>query len=163
MPLVVRAEVPVRAPAARVFGYITDWPRQGEWIPLTHVEVVADSTTPDRRARHVGGRFRAWTGIGPVGFWDPITVATWAESPDGSGRCEILHTGSVVRGEAQLRVVATGPDSCTASLWERLAVPGGPVGELVWRLAGRFLSPLLDRGATWVLSRMARRAERSAP
>lgn len=160
MPFVVRAEVPVRAPASRVFDYVTDWERQGEWIPLTRVEIVPDSTARGRRARHVGGRFRAWTGIGPLGFRDPITVAVWEESPDGSGRCEVLHTGSVVRGEAQFRVVATGPDTCTASLWERLDVPGGPVGALIWRLVGRFAGPVLDRGAAAVLARMARRAER---
>lgn len=159
MRLLVRAAVPVEAPAHVVFGYVTDWPRQREWIPLTYVRLEPRSGGHDR-ARSVGGRFRAWTGIGPVGFWDPITVTAWEEQPDGSGRCDILHTGRVVRGDAQFRVVARGPDACTATLWERLEVPGGPVGALLWRLVGPILGPVLDRGAEGVLRRMAQRVER---
>lgn len=158
MRLLVRAAVPVEAPAAVVFGYVTDWPRQREWIPLTHVE-LAHAPDGEGAARRLGGRFRAWTGIGPVGFWDPITVTAWEEQPDGSGRCDILHTGRVVRGDAQFRVVARGPGACTATLWERLEVPGGPVGALLWRLVGRFVGPVLDRGAERVLRRMADRVE----
>ena len=30
----LRAVVPVAAPAGRVWDYLTDWPRQGEWIPF---------------------------------------------------------------------------------------------------------------------------------
>lgn len=155
MRAVVRAQVRVAAPAAVVWDYVTDWSRQGEWMPLTRVEVVPDGTG-DRRARHVGGRVRARTGLGPLGFWDPLTVTAWEEQADGSGRCQILHTGRVVRGDAELEVLAQGPDSCTASVWEHIEIPGGPVGALLWRLAGRFA----DRAADRVLRRMARRAER---
>jgi hypothetical protein len=102
----------------------------------------------------VGGRFRAWTGIGPVGFWDPITVTVWEESPDGSARCEIMHTGAVVHGDAEFSVVPDGPAACTVALWENLEIPGGRLGALLFRIFGRFL----DRGATLVLRRMARRA-----
>jgi hypothetical protein len=151
MRALVRGEVRVAAPARVAWDYVTDWQRQGEWIPFTRVEVL----TPGNRARVVGGRFRAWTGIGPLGFWDPITVTVWEERPDGSARCEIMHTGRVVRGDAELRVVPDGPDACTVSLWEHLDVPGGPVGALLWRLVGRFVG----RGADLVLGRLARRVE----
>ena len=158
MRVLVRATVPVRAPAGVTFGYVTDWPRQREWIPLTYVE-LAPRPDGDDPARRVGGRFRAWTGLGPIGFWDPITITAWEEQPDGSGRCDILHTGRVVRGDAQFQVVARGPDTCTATLWERLEVPGGPVGALLWRLLRRILGPVLDRGAERVLRAMASRVE----
>jgi hypothetical protein len=151
MAALVRSEVHVDAPARLVWEYVTDWPRQGEWIPFTRAEVVSG----DRSARTVGGRFRAWTGIGPVGFWDTITVTVWEEQPDGSARCEIMHTGRVVHGDAELSVVPEGPDACTVRLWERLDVPGGPVGALLWRLVDR----LVNRGAALVLRRMAVRAE----
>jgi uncharacterized membrane protein len=151
---VVRAEVRVAAPAAHVWDYVTEWPRQMEWIPLTRVEVLPGGAD-DGNARHVGGRFRAWTGVGPIGFWDPMTVTAWEEQVDGSGRCEILHTGPVVRGEGQIRVVAEGPHSCSVSLWERVDVPGGPVGALLWRVLGR----LVNRAAGRVLQRMGRCAE----
>jgi uncharacterized membrane protein len=148
---VVRAGVCVAAPAGLVWDYVTDWPRQSEWIPLTRVEV----TPGEGRARHVGGRFRAWTGVGPLGFWDPLTVTAWEEHTDGSGRCEMLHTGAVVRGEGEIRVVADGAHACTVHLWESLEVPGGPVGALVWR----FVHRLVKLAAGRVLRRMARRAE----
>ena len=86
----------VDAPARVVWDYVTDWPRQGEWIPLTRVEAIP----PGAPARAVGERIRAWTGVGPVGFWDTMTITAWQQEGDGSARCEVLHTGRVVRGEA---------------------------------------------------------------
>lgn len=157
MRMLVRAEVRVAAPPQVVWDYVTDWPRQGEWIPFTHVEVVP--TGGDVRARQVGGRFRAWTGIGPVGFWDPITLTAWQQRADGTGRVEIMHTGRVVRGDAEFSVLADGPDACRVGLWEHLEIPGGPVGGLLWRLLRPVLGPVLDRGAGTVLRRMAQRAE----
>lgn len=151
MRAVVRAEVGVEAPARLVWEYVTDWPLQGEWIPLTRVERVD-------AADGVGGRYRAWTGIGPVGFWDTITITAWEEHPDGSARCEVMHTGSVVHGDAEFSVVPDGPASCRVRLWEHLDVPGGPLGALLRRLLGG----LLDRGAERVLRRLARRAEAMA-
>lgn len=151
MAALVRAEVEVAAPARLVWEYVTDWPRQREWIPLTRVERVD-------AADGVGGRYAAWTGIGPVGFWDPITISAWEERPDGSARCEIMHTGRVVRGDAEFSVVPTGPGTCRVALWEKLDIPGGPVGRLLWRVVGR----IVDRGAERVLRRMAGRAEAMA-
>jgi hypothetical protein len=151
MAALVRAEVEVAAPARLVWEYVTDWPRQREWIPLTRV-VRVDA------ADGVGGRYRAWTGIGPVGFWDPITITAWEEHPDGAARCEIMHTGRVVRGDAEFSVVPTAPERCRVVLWEQLDIPGGPVGRLLWQVVGRFV----DRGAERVLRRMARRAEAMA-
>lgn len=157
MRMLVQADVPVNAPAHLVWGYVTDWPRQGEWIPFTHVEIVP--TGRDVHARGVGGRFRAWTGLGPVGFWDPITITAWEQRADGSGRAEIMHTGKVVHGDAEFSVRADGPATCRVRLSEHLEVPGGPIGGLLWRLLGPVLGPVLDRGAGTVLRRMARRAE----
>ena len=151
MRALVRSEVPVDAPADLVWRYVTDWPRQGEWIPMTRVEVVS----ADGRAREVGGRIRAWTGLGRFGFWDPMTVTAWEEAPDGSGRCEVLHRGAVVRGDGEFAVVATGRSSCRFIWWERLQIPGGVVGGLLWRLGGW----TMRRGVDLALRRMARRAE----
>lgn len=156
MRMLVRGKTRVEAPAAVVWQYVTDWPRQGEWMPFTHVEL--EPREPGDRARGLGGRFRAWTGLGPLGFWDTITLTAWEEEPGGSARCEIMHTGRVVRGDAELRVVPDGPGASRVTLWEHLEVPGGPVGALLWRVLGRVVGPLLDAGADLVLRRMARRA-----
>jgi hypothetical protein len=151
MRALVRAEIRVQAPAQVVWDYVTDWPRQGEWMPMTRVEVLGEPGS----ARQVGGRTRAWTGLGPIGFWDTITITTWEQDADGSGRCEVMHTGRVVHGDAEISVVAEGPEACRFMLWERLDVPGGPVGALLWRIVGRFV----QRGVLRVLRRMADRAE----
>ena len=152
MRATVRSEVAVAAPASVVWAYVTDWPRQGEWIPLTRVEVVP----PGGTATRVGDRIRAWTGLGPVGFWDTMTITSWDVGADGSARCEVLHTGRVVRGDGELAVVSEGPDRCTFVWWERLDIPGGVVGGLLWRLTGWTMRLGIDRA----LRRMARRAER---
>jgi len=148
MQALVRLDVEVAAPARVVWDYVTDWSRQGEWIPLTRVEPVGD-------ADGVGGRVRAWTGLGPVGFWDTMTVTAWEESADGSARCEVLHTGAVVRGEGAFAVRARDPDRCTFFWWERLAVPGGPLGAAGWVVAG----PVAHRAIGFSLRRMAARVE----
>ena len=145
----LRAEVAVAAPANEVWAYVTDWERQGEWVPLTRVE-------REDRADHVGGRLRAWTGFGPVGFWDTMVITAWEPPTAGAaGRCEVLHTGRVVRGDAGFTVTPAGAGRCTAAWWERVDLPGGPVGRLLWRLA----SPLAERLLTRVMAGMARRAE----
>lgn len=151
MRAVVRCEVEVAAPAGAVWDYLTDWPRQGEWIPLTRVETMP----PGAPANHIGGRIRAWTGAGPVGFWDPMTITAWTEEPDGSARCEVLHTGRVIRGEGQFAATSRGPESSRFVWSERIEVPGGPVGALLWRLLG----PATTLGGEIVLRRLARRVE----
>ena len=148
MRALVRSEVEVAAAAHLVWGYLTDWPRQAEWIPLTRVQTVD-------AADGVGGRIRAWTGVGPVGFWDPMTITSWDVRDDGYARCEMLHTGAVVRGEAQFAVRPRGPNACTFVWWEHLEIPGGPLGAFGWKLVGALMQKLVDLS----LRRMATRAE----
>ena len=158
MRALVRSEIRVVAPPEVVWDYVTDWPRQGEWIPYTRVEVVpADA---DSSAAHgVGGRIRAWTGLGRVGFWDTMTITAWEREPDGSARCEVLHTGAVVRGDGEFAVVAQGPEACLFVWWERLDIPGGAVGAAFWRLGGGWA---MRRGVDQALRQLASRAERIA-
>ena len=151
MRAVVHSEVHVAAPAEVVWDYVTDWPRQAEWIPLTRAEAVP----PGAAATGLGERIRAWSGIGPVGFWDTMTITGWEVAADGTRRCEVLHTGAVVRGDGAFTVTPEGPGACRFVWWERLDIPGGPVGALLWRLLGWTMSLGVDQA----LRRMARRAE----
>ena len=138
----IRLEVDVRVPADRLWAYVTDWPRQGEWVPHTRVELV----DPDDPATAVGGRIRAWSGLGPIGFWDTMTITAWEDRPGGGGRCEVLHTGSVVRGEGEFEVVGTAPDR-SRFLWSEMAVlPFGRIGALGWVLARPVVERLIGRG-----------------
>jgi hypothetical protein len=147
----VRSEVAIAAPAGLVWDYVTDWARQGEWIPLTRVEAVDEAG----REVRVGGRVRARTGVGPVGFWDPMTITAVEHGQDGSGRCEVLHTGGLVRGEGEFAVEGTVAGTCRFVWWERLALPLGPLGALGWLLTGW----AARRGIDQALGRCALRAE----
>jgi carbon monoxide dehydrogenase subunit G len=131
--------VEVAAPASRLWDHVTDWPRQGEWIPQTRVE---DVDSADR----LGGRFRAWSGIGPVGFWDPMTITAWSRDPDGGGRCEVLHLGTVVKGEGEFVVRALGRDRSRFVWAEMVVVPGGRLGALGFRLVRPVVERLIDLG-----------------
>lgn len=131
--------VEVAAPAAAVWDYVTDWPRQAEWVPLTRVENVDEAVG-------LGGRFRAWTGLGPVGFWDPMTITAWERMPDGGGRCEVLHLGAVVKGEGEFTVLAVD-DRTSRFVWaEVVVVPFGTLGALGWRLARPVVERFVDHG-----------------
>jgi hypothetical protein len=68
----LRASVQVAAPAGQVWGYLTDWPRQGEWIPFTRVEELADG-------HRVGGLVQA---TGSVAWSGPGRA--WARSGSGT-------------------------------------------------------------------------------
>jgi Polyketide cyclase / dehydrase and lipid transport len=139
MPRVsLRREVDVGAPAAEVWDYVTDWPRQQEWIPLTRVEAV-DS------ANRLGGRIRAWTGLGRVGFWDPMTITSWERTDFGGGRCEVLHLGSVVKGIGEF-VVLPIDDHTSRFVWaEVVVVPLGALGSVAWRVVRPLAERIVDR------------------
>jgi Polyketide cyclase / dehydrase and lipid transport len=149
----IRREVTLDVPAAVTWDYVTDWPRQGEWVPHTRVE-HADPGDP---AAGVGGRLRAWSGLGPVGFWDTMTITTWERRPDGGGRCEVLHTGKVVRGEGEFEVVAEGAHR-SRFLWSEVAVvPFGSVGAMGFRAARPVVERMIDRGLATLKERVEAR------
>ena len=158
MRALIRREVPLAVPAAAAWEYVTDWPSQSDWVPHTRVEHV-DPAAP---ARGVGGRIRAWSGLGRVGFWDTMTITSWEVRPDGGGRCEVLHTGTVVRGEGEFEVVADGPDA-SRFLWSELAVvPGGRLGALGWKVARPVIERLLDQGLAVLKERLENGPEEAA-
>jgi hypothetical protein len=150
----LQREVDVAVPASVLWDYVTDWPRQREWVPLTTVERVEG-------APGLGERFRAWTGIGRppagpggswgmsrrgLGFWDPMTVTAWERAPDGGGRCEVLHRGAVVKGEGEFLVLARGGQG-SRFLWAEVVVlPLGALGAAGWRLVRPVVERVIDRG-----------------
>jgi hypothetical protein len=130
--------IDVAAPASDLWAHVTDWQRQGEWVPMTRVEVVDG-------ASGLGGQIRAWTGVGKVGFWDPMTITGWERLPDGGGRCEVLHLGQLVRGEGEFSVVSRGADASTFVWAEVLVLPLGPLGAAGWRLVRPAAERVIDR------------------
>lgn len=84
----VEASVDIDAPAAVTWGLVTDWERQGEWMPMTAVAVAADSPVG------VGAKLSARSGVGLASFVDDMVVDVW----DPPHRCEVVHLGKVVTG-----------------------------------------------------------------
>ncbi len=129
--------VDVEAPPGQVWRALTDWERQGEWMPLTDVRVVGGDP------HGVGGRIEARTGIPVgggrhVGLLDTLEITGW-HPPH---RVEVLHTGRVVRGPGILEV---RPRNAGATVvWtEVLDLPLGALGRFCW--------PLVKPGAAFAL------------
>ncbi|MGH3316142.1 MAG: SRPBCC family protein [Nocardioidaceae bacterium] len=140
----VRESVDIDASRGRVWDHVVDWPGQSEWIPATRVRGVTGSTG-------IGTQIEAFTGVGPFGLVDTMTVTAW----DPPHRCEVLHTGRVLRGEAGFVVTPRGDDGARLEWWERFDLPAGPVGRLAWPAA----RPVVLLGLRRALQTLRRRVE----
>ena len=56
----------VRLDPAEAWARLTDWPRHGDFVPLTRITLTPQG-------------FDAFTGVGPIGFHDPMDVVEWRE------------------------------------------------------------------------------------
>ena len=145
--LVLRTDVD--APVERTWAGAVDWAGQGEWMLGTRVWPTAQD------GRGVGGGIAAFTGVGRVGFLDPMVITRW-EPPRS---CHVLHTGRVVRGTGAFEVEPRGEGRSTFVWREDLELPLGAVGRLGWRL----VRPLFAFGVRLSLRRFARWVEAGRP
>jgi hypothetical protein len=147
--VVLELSVDVDAPAADTWDAATDWAGQSEWMLGTDVRGT------DGGGQGVGGGIEAFTGLqlGPLrlGFLDTMVVTRW-EPPQ---RCDVTHTGRVVRGTGTFVVQPRGRDRSTFVWREDLVLPLGRVGRLGWVL----VRPLFAAGVRLSLRRFARWAE----
>ncbi|MCP9959962.1 SRPBCC family protein [Streptomyces sudanensis] len=136
---VFRLERRTGLPPAEAWRRVTDWPAHAASVPLTRVRVL----TPGPPG--AGTRFTARTGIGPLGFDDPMEVVRWEPPGPGTaepGVCRLEKHGRVVRGWAEITVRAEGPGARVAWV-EELRVRGLP----------RWCGPLVARAGRWVFGR----------
>ncbi len=138
--LTIAAGVTVRASPERVWSLAVDWPRQREWIWATR-------TTGGQGH---GARVTARTGIGPVGFTDPMVITVW----DPPRRCTVTHTGRVVRGRGVFEVLPRG-DRCEFRWTEHVELPRA-LPPALERLAWLIAAPLARAGLGLSLVRFAR-------
>lgn len=131
------ASIDVAAPVQRVWDRITDWPAHGRWIALTTVRVTSD------RPDGVGTTFVGRSGIGPIGFDDPMEIVEWTPPVAGRpGAVRLRKHGRVVLGWAGVEVAA-GPGGGTRVRWTEdvqlapvwLTRPAGRLIEIGGRLA----------------------------
>ncbi len=149
MTAVLELRVDVDAPVEATWAGATDWAGQGEWMLGTSVRPTAQG------GQGVGGGIAAFTGIGPLGFLDTMTITRW-EPPH---RCHVLHTGRIVRGTGEFRVEPRGAGQSVFVWREDLELPLGPLGRLGWLLG----KPLFAFGVRLSLRRFARWVEAGRP
>lgn len=141
--------VDIKANQEEVFNYLTNWTAQSEWIFATRVEIKTAG-----QAREVGGQIAAFTGFGPIGFWDYMTITKW-EYPH---LVDVIHTGSVVKGTGSMRVEKIS-DSLSRFYWsEDLQIPLGFIGLLGFKI----LRPFFLAGVQASLRKFARNLESRA-
>lgn len=140
--------VDVPADPQTVFDAMTDWDFQHEWMLGTTVRAQAHD------GQGVGGAIAAFTGVGPVGFWDTMTITRW-EPPHV---VEVDHTGKIVRGIGVFRVERAGSGSRFVWL-EEVDLPLGRLGQMGWYI----VKPLLAAGVALSLRRFARFAATRPP
>ena len=144
----LRLTVDVDAPPAAVFAAATDWDHQGEWMLGTKVK----GTHLDGHA--VGGRLEAFTGLGPLGFLDTMEITAW----DPPHRCDVRHTGRVVKGTGVFAVEDLGGGRSRFVWSEQLDLPLGALGRAGWPL----VRPAFTAGVKASLKRFARWTEARA-
>ena len=139
--------VDVDAPADATWAAAVDWAHQGDWMLGTRVTPTAGN------GEGVGGRLEAFSGIGRLGFLDPMEITLW-QPPRA---CHVLHTGRVVRGTGAFEVEPRG-DSRSRFHWrEDLVLPLGLLGRVGWLL----VRPLFAYGVRLSLKRFARQVAAS--
>ncbi|MEU7060975.1 SRPBCC family protein [Streptomyces sp. NPDC046197] len=117
---------------------LTQWPHHADVVPLTRITVVTPGPTGE------GTRIVARSGIGPLGFDDPMEVTVWRPpAGDEAGLCRLEKRGRVVLGWAEIEV-RPGPGGRARVLWRE---------ELRVRFLPGFLDPLLGASARAVFGR----------
>ncbi|MYR63966.1 SRPBCC family protein [Streptomyces sp. SID625] len=125
-------------PLDETWRRLTEWPRHGGAVPLTRVTVLTPAPTCE------GTRFVARTGLGPLGFDDPMEVALWRPPAGGEpGLCRLEKRGRVILGRAEIEV-RQDPGGRTRVRWRE---------ELRVRFLPALFDPLLDRAARTMFGR----------
>ncbi|MEE4540563.1 SRPBCC family protein [Streptomyces sp. V4-01] len=131
-------------PPAEAWRRLTDWQRHAAAVPLTRI------TVPTPPPAGAGTVVLARTGVGRLGFDDPMRITAWR--PEGPERhCRLEKTGRTVTGWAEIDV---SPDphggSGAAVRWrEDLQVRGVPraldgvTAQVGRRVFGRVVDLLL--------------------
>lgn len=148
--MLLALSVDVDAAQQQVWDALVDWETQGEWMLNTTVWTVGERAG-------VGASIAAFTGVLPsrrrLGFIDTMTVTTW----DPPRRCDVVHTGRVVRGTGGFEVESLSDGRARFNWSEEIELPFGWIGRFGWILVG----PLMAWGVRISLRRFARYAARS--
>lgn len=126
---------------AEAWQRLVDWPEHGRYVPLTVVRVTTPA--PDG----LGTVFLARTGVGRLGFDDPMEITEWRPPElEHAGRCRVEKRGRVLTGWAVLTVTPCRAGA-RVSWQEEIGIVGLP----------RFADPLIVASSRLVFGRVLRR------
>jgi hypothetical protein len=147
----VVVRVDVAAPPRDVWEKLVDWRTHREWMVLTNVEATTQAQDD------VGAGIVGVTGVGPLVFRDTMTITGWQPPPADPARCQVAHTGNLVKGAGAFEVEST-PDGSRVVWSEWVQPPFGLLGDIGW-LAVRPLVAVVLRIS---LRRLAKLVENAA-
>lgn len=103
----------INAPIEKVWASLADWESQSQWMLQTKVEVTS------KIREGVGTTIAAFTGIGPIGLMDHMTVTSW----NPPTVCDVLHTGRVIKGTGRFELTALSEGSTRFDWSEEILAP----------------------------------------
>lgn len=146
----LQVEVEAAAPPTAVWGVLTEWERQSEWmLDAKAVEVL----TPQREG--VGVTIRCPTNLLGVTVQDVMRVTAWEEDRQLS----VTHLGAIITGDGTFSLTPAavdGRDGTRIAWLEEVDPPFGRLGE--WG-ASTLVLPVLRRIFTRSLRNLAALAE----
>ena len=127
----------IKAPIQTVWDSLAQWEKQGDWMLQTKVWVTSQIT------QGVGTSISAFTGIGPLGILDTMSVTSW-QPPH---TCDVVHTGRIIKGTGRFHLREINPQT-TIFDWSEEVLAPRVVFFAIW--------PALFTGVRISLARFAR-------
>ena len=124
----ITLDIPTQLTVEEAWHTLTNWGSHDEWIPLTKMIIVHSGDQPS-----LGDKFIGRSGIWPLVFDDVMTVTRF-DPPGGSGYCEVIKSGRLVKGSASFAVTST--ETGTVVTW----VEDIPLPPLVEKILGGLLT-----------------------
>ena len=125
----------VKAPQEKVFDEIVNWPKQGEWMLGTKVWVTKNDGVG------VGGEFAAFTGVGKLGFVDPMRITEWNRPHSVS----VIHLGKVVKGTGEMQVKKISENESEFIWSESIYPPLGFFGYVGYKIIEPFFKIAIQK------------------
>lgn len=141
-------DLPIAAPASKVWEAIADWQGQSDWMLQTRVFLTS------KESAGIGVTIEAFTGplyrfyprFAWLGVLDLMRVTRW-EPPV---RCDVIHYGKVIKGTGTFEVEAVDDASSIFHWSEEIEAP---------RLVFLLIKPFILAGVKISLSRFRRLLE----
>jgi hypothetical protein len=114
-------DLPIAAPATKVWEAIADWQGQSNWMLQTKVFLTS------KESAGVGVTIEAFTGplyrfyprFAWLGVLDLMRVTHWQPPV----RCDVIHYGKIIKGTGTFEVEAVGEQSSIFHWSEEIAAP----------------------------------------